>query len=136
MGTESGAAPEPGSLLHNMTAAIRLVQITDTHLLDAPDGDLRGVVEDALQKTRRVRCSIGSFHSVGAIVDGTSLLATVPELVAKQIRLTRPHLRIAELPFELTTTGLELLWSVADDDDPAGRFLREEIVRATEAAQG
>ncbi|MFO1426432.1 MAG: 3',5'-cyclic-AMP phosphodiesterase [Steroidobacteraceae bacterium] len=26
-----------------MTAAIRLVQITDTHLLDAPDGDVRGV---------------------------------------------------------------------------------------------
>lgn len=106
------------------------------HVIVSYNGDLRGVVEDFLHKTRRVRCSVSSFHNIGAIVDGTALLATVPVLVAKQIRATRPHLRIAPLPFELSGTGLELIWSVADDDDPAGRFLRDEIASAAKGAVG
>jgi LysR family transcriptional activator of mexEF-oprN operon len=99
------------------------------HVVVSYNGDLRGIVEDLLGKTRRARCSVPSFHSVGGIVDGTALLATVPALVAAQIRRVRPHLRTAVLPFNLGGGGvaLELLWPSADDDDEAGRFLREEI---------
>lgn len=103
------------------------------HVVVSYNGDLRGVVEDVLHKTRRVRCSVSSFDNVGPIVDGSALLATVPTLVAAPIRLERPHLRTARLPFVLQPTPMELLWSVADDDDAAGVFLREKIVGIAKA---
>jgi LysR family transcriptional activator of mexEF-oprN operon len=84
-------------------------------------------VEDVLQKTRRVRCSISSFANLGAILEGTSLLATVPVLVADQVRISRAHLRTAKLPFPIMAGAMELLWSAADDDDPAGSFMRAKI---------
>jgi LysR family transcriptional activator of mexEF-oprN operon len=99
------------------------------HVIVSYNGDLRGIVEDVLQKQRRVRCSVSSFANVGALVDGTALLATIPGLVASQIRAVRPHLRTASLPFSLRGSFMELLWPAAVDDDDAFRFLRARIVR-------
>lgn len=104
------------------------------HVIVSYAGDLRGIVEDLVHRTRRVRCSVSSFNNLGAIVDGSALLATVPAMVAEQIRLARPHLAVRPLPFALPGTALELLWSAADDDDPAGRFLREKIAVLARAA--
>jgi LysR family transcriptional activator of mexEF-oprN operon len=106
------------------------------HVIVSYNGDLRGVVEDALGKTRNVRCSISSFNNLGGIVDGSPLLATVPALVAEPICHARPHLRTARLPFAMEGTAMELLWSVAEDDDDAGRFLREKIVSIAKGAEG
>lgn len=104
------------------------------HVIVSYNGDLRGVVEDIMQKTRRVRCSVSSFTNVGAIVDGSALLATVPSLVADQILRLRPHLRTARLPFDMKGGPMELLWPAVDDDDAAGRFLREKIVELTKGS--
>jgi len=104
------------------------------HVIVSYNGDLRGVVEDVLHKARRVRCSVSSFHHLGAIVEGTPLLATVPAIVAAHIRATRPKLATAPLPLTIGGAPMELLWSAADDDDPAGRFLRDAIVRVVAAA--
>jgi LysR family transcriptional activator of mexEF-oprN operon len=102
------------------------------HVIVSYNGDLRGFVEDIMQKTRRVRCSVSSFTNVGAIVDDSALVATVPALVAEQIRLLRPHLRAARLPFEVPKTPMELLWATIDDDDAAGEFLRAKIVEVAQ----
>jgi LysR family transcriptional regulator, mexEF-oprN operon transcriptional activator len=99
------------------------------HVVVSYNGDLRGIVEDMLGRVRRVRCSVSTFANVGALVDGTALVATVPALVAREIRRVRPHLRSAELPFRLAGAALELLWPAAGDDDEAGAFLRERIMR-------
>jgi LysR family transcriptional regulator, mexEF-oprN operon transcriptional activator len=104
------------------------------HVIVSYAGDLRGVVEDLLRRTRRVRCSVASFHHVGAIIDGTAMLATVPAMVAEHIRKARPHLRAARLPIALGSQPVELLWSAADDDDGAGRFVRDAIVRVVKDA--
>lgn len=104
------------------------------HVIVSYNGDLRGVVEDYLQRTRSVRCSVSSFANIGAIVDGTALLATVPKLVAEQVRVTRPHLRTTALPFKLSGTAMELLWPASVDDDDACRFLREKIVSIAKSA--
>jgi LysR family transcriptional activator of mexEF-oprN operon len=100
------------------------------HVIVSYNGDLRGIVEDALGKTRRVRCSIASFANLGAILDGTAMLATVPELVARHIRVTRPHLRTKPLPVDVQVQGsyMELLWPAATDDDEACRFARAKVV--------
>jgi LysR family transcriptional activator of mexEF-oprN operon len=99
------------------------------HVIVSYNGDLRGVVEDTLGITRRVRCSVPSFHALGYVVDGSALVATVPALVAACIRKTRPHLRTATLPFRQEGTGTELIWRSAVDDDEACRFVRAHIVR-------
>src|SRR5262249_36811547 len=83
------------------------------HVAVSYNGDLRGIVEDVLGRSRDVRCSVSSFANVGAVVDGTALLATVPESVAREIRRVRPHLRAAALPFSLAGAPLELLWPAA-----------------------
>jgi LysR family transcriptional activator of mexEF-oprN operon len=99
------------------------------HVVVSYNGDLRGIVEDMVGRARRVRCSVSTFANVGALVDGTSLLATVPELVAREIRRVRPHLRTAALPFRLAGAPLELLWPAAAEDDEACAFLRARIVQ-------
>lgn len=85
------------------------------------------MVEDLLKKTRRVRCSVSTFANLGALIDGSALLATVPALVAAQIRMLRPHLRTRPLPFQATGSPMELLWPVTTDDDEPCRFARARI---------
>lgn len=99
------------------------------HVIVSYAGDLRGVVEDLYDRKRRVRCSVSSFNSIGAIVDGTALLATVPERVARDIVAVRPHLRTAPVPLDppLAGTPIELLWRAADHDDPATTFIRGRL---------
>lgn len=100
-----------------------------THIIVSYNGDLRGVVEDILGKTRDIRCSVSSFANLGALIDGTAMLATVPSLVATQIQAVRPHLRTKALPFAVPTSYFEMLWPAASDDDPPCRFARAQISR-------
>ena len=97
------------------------------HVIVSYNGDLRGIVEDTSGKTRRVRCSIGSFASLGAVIDGTGMLATVPDMVAAQVRATRPHLRTTRVPLDLRGAAVEMLWPAATDDDEPCRFVRAKI---------
>lgn len=103
------------------------------HVIVSYNGDLRGVVEDLLQKTRRVRCSVSTFANLGALIDGSALLATVPALVAAQIRTLRPHLRTRPLPFKATGSPMELLWPLTTDDDEPCRFARARISAIAQA---
>jgi len=100
------------------------------HVIVSYNGDLRGVVEDLLRRQRNVRCSVASFTNVGAIVDGSSLVATVPEQAAQLLRRSLPHLGTAELPFRLGGAPMELLWPRARDEDPVNRFIRDHIIAA------
>lgn len=98
------------------------------HIIVSYNGDLRGVIEDTFGKTRNVRCSISSFANLGALLDGTALLATIPEIVARQIRATRPHLKTKPLPFAVPRSYMELLWPSATDDDEPCKFARAKIL--------
>lgn len=106
------------------------------HVIVSYNGDLRGIVEDLLGVQRRVRVSVPTFHGAGAVVDGSALLATVPAIVARSIRSTRPHLRTAALPLALGGTPMELIWRSAVEDDEAVAFVRGLVERlAKEAAK-
>jgi LysR family transcriptional activator of mexEF-oprN operon len=98
------------------------------HVIVSYNGDLRGIVEDNLGKTRKIRCSVSSFANLGAIVDGTTMLATIPALVADEIRTVRPHLKTKRLPFTIEGAFWELLWPAATDDDEPCRFVRAKIL--------
>lgn len=105
------------------------------HVIVSYNGDLRGIVEDLLGVRRRVRVSVPSFQNIGAIVEGSALLATVPELVANDVLALRPWLRAAPLPLDLSGASIELLWPAAADDDPAVTLVRDGIVQLTAEAQ-
>jgi len=102
------------------------------HVIVSYNGDLRGIVEDMLGVQRSVSVSVPTFHSVGLVVEGSALLATVPELFARAIVARHPRLRTTPLPFPLAGAPMELLWRRALDDDPAVRFVMERIVRVAE----
>jgi LysR family transcriptional activator of mexEF-oprN operon len=108
--------------------------LAQDHVIVSYNGDLRGVVEETFGRERRVRCSVGSFASVGAIVDGGRLVATVPIIVARQVLRVRPHLKMSVLPFPHEAGSVDLLWPTALEVDPACRFVREAIVRIASAA--
>lgn len=100
------------------------------HVIVSYNADLRGVVEDIVRRARKVRCSVSTFANIGAIVDDSPLVATVPELVARHLLRALPHLRTAELPFRMTGAAMELIWPLARDEDPVARFVREQIIAA------
>jgi LysR family transcriptional activator of mexEF-oprN operon len=97
------------------------------HVVVSYNGDLRGIVEDVLHKQRRIRCSVSAFANLGALVEGSALLATVPDLVAHHIRRVRPELRVRRLPFPLSGGATELVWPGAVEDDAPCRFARDRI---------
>jgi len=103
------------------------------HVAVSYAGDVRGIVEDATGKARHVRVSVPSLVSVAEVVDGSSLLATVPALLAEHVLKSRPHLRIVPLPFRLPGAEIELLWARTTDDDRTLRFVRALIPRALRA---
>lgn len=108
------------------------------HVIVSYNGDLRGIVEDVVGKNRKVRCSVSSFANIGAIVDGTAMLATIPELVAVKIVATRPHLRTKPLPptMKLEGSHAELLWPAVTEDDEACKFVRAQIRLIAKRVQG
>ena len=97
------------------------------------NGDLRGIVEDSIGKARRIRCSVSSFANLGGLIDGTSMLATVPVFIANEIRAIRPHLKTKPLPFTIEGSFWELLWPAATDDDEPCRFVRSKIIAIAHA---
>jgi LysR family transcriptional activator of mexEF-oprN operon len=97
------------------------------HVIVSYNGDLRGIVEDILARPRRIRCSVSSFANIGAIVDGSPLVATVPQIVATGICKLRRHLKTRPLPFKMPWSAMELLWPATSDDDEPARFVREKI---------
>lgn len=103
--------------------------LAQDHVIVSYNGDLRGIVEDTFGRERHVRCSVASFASIGAIVDGSRLVATIPNTVAAQILAVRPHLRSAKFPFARRDSSVDLLWPTALEADPACRFVRDAIVR-------
>lgn len=97
------------------------------HVIVSYNGDLRGIVEDLVGKARKVRCSLSSFSHVGDVLEGTAMLATVPETVARQLQRVRPKLATARLPFSMSGTAIEMLWPNAVDEDEASRFVRQVL---------
>jgi LysR family transcriptional activator of mexEF-oprN operon len=105
------------------------------HVAVSYAGDVRGIIEDALGKSRAVRVSVPSFSYVADVVDGSPLLATLPSMVARHIVKIRPHLRCVPLPFALEGAGLDLLWLRATDGDPAASFVRGLVMKAALAVE-
>ncbi|HEX4456454.1 MAG TPA: LysR family transcriptional regulator [Polyangia bacterium] len=102
--------------------------LAQEHVIVSYNGDLRGTVEDSLGVERRVRCSVASFGAIGAIVDDSPLVATLPDFFAAHVFRQRPHLRRAQFPFPHPSGGMDLLWPAALDEDDACAFVRAAML--------
>jgi LysR family transcriptional activator of mexEF-oprN operon len=106
------------------------------HVVVSYNGDLRGIIEDLLGYERKVRVSVPTFHGVGSIVEGSALLATLPEMIAQDVLRRHPRLSRTALPFAMASTPMELLFRRSTLDDDAVRFVRGQVVRiARESAR-
>ena len=97
------------------------------HVVVSYAGDARGVVEDTLGKSRNVRVSVPTFNYIGDIIEGSPLLATVPEPHAHYLLRSHAKLRTIALPIELESATVELLWPRARAEDPVSLFMRARI---------
>lgn len=102
--------------------------LAQDHVIVSYNGDLRGFVEETFGRERKIRCAVESFGAIGAIVDGSRLVATVPIVVAPQIVKLRPHLRVAAIPFKHPALSNDILWPRALDGDPAVAFIRDAMI--------
>lgn len=109
------------------------VYFAHEHVIVSYNADLRGVIEDVFGKTRKVRCSVSSFAHIGALIEGSARLATIPEVVADSILALRPALAKKSIPFKFQQSGAELLWPAATDDDGPCRFVRETLIALVRA---
>lgn len=97
------------------------------HVIVSYNGDLRGVIEETFGRQRRIRCAVASFSAIGAIVEGSRLVATVPTIFVEHVMRLRPKLRAAPIPFRHPPGTIELLWPKAVEVDPAVRLVRQAI---------
>lgn len=102
--------------------------LKEEHVVVSYNADLRGIVEDLLGISRRVRVSLPSFRSVGAVVSGGPLIATIPRMIAHEVTARHPRLRVAEVPVAVHGAPMELLWRSALGDDEAVRFVRDHVI--------
>ncbi len=112
----------------------RSTYLAHEHVIVSYNGDLRGIVEDVHGVSRNVRIALPSFSAIGEVIEGSALLATVPRVLAPEIRRRRPALRAVKVPFALAGTGVELLGRAALADDEVLASLEGRIVEIAREA--
>ena len=79
-------------------------------------------------RSRKVVLAVPQFGSLRALLRNTELIATVPDYAACAL-VEDSCLRADPAPFEITEAELSMVWSGAQDNDPAERWLRERIMQ-------
>jgi len=96
------------------------------HLVVVSAGTGHGKVDELLERSgvrRRVRLTVPHYVSVGHILAGTDLIATVPERLAD--RLIEPFgLAKVPHPAKLPEIAINLFWHAKYHREPANRWLR------------
>jgi len=99
------------------------------HVVIVAQGTGHGIVDDLLARQgieRHVALTVPHFVGVGHLLQGTDLVATVPERFAE--RMVEPFgLRMATPPAELPTIAIRMHWHGRVHRDPANKWLRQTI---------
>lgn len=99
------------------------------HALVTVRRDARGFIDQRLAEiglSRRVVTTTPYMFALGAALNGTDLIATLPRRAADQLR--SHGLRQFELPFSTNPWSVSMMWSAASELDPAQVWLREEML--------
>jgi DNA-binding transcriptional LysR family regulator len=104
------------------------------HALRSIDGSTTGYISDALAtmgRRRRVVLTLPQFYGVARAVSRGHLLAGVPEHFARAVA-SELQLGIYRPPISVPVPQLSLYWHRRHDHEPAHRWLRQQVVAATE----
>lgn len=107
------------------------------HALRSIDGSLSGDTDKALRKAgaeRRVVLALPHFHAVALAVAEGRLIAVVPQQFADRVAGDL-GLAIYRPPVDIPVPEVRLYWHKRHDRHPAHRWLRAEILAATEPFQ-
>ncbi len=100
------------------------------HLVIVSAGTGHGKVDELIQKAginRTVRLTVPHFVSVGHILQGTGLVATVPERLA--LKLVEPfELTLRTHPVKLPEAPINMFWHAKVHREPANQWLRNMVV--------
>ena len=99
------------------------------HVLVAPGGDTKGIVDVALAKlgrSRRVTLALSAFLPAMAAVAASGALVTLPAQVAT-LFAPRFGLVVAQPPLDLRTFTISAFWHRRDNASPQGLWLREQM---------
>jgi LysR family transcriptional regulator, mexEF-oprN operon transcriptional activator len=106
------------------------------HVLVTPSGDLTGFVDDALAelgRKRNVSIGVASFALLGVILNGSDLIATIPDFVAHALAASAP-LAIDPAPIAIAPIANALVWRAAVDGDAAERWFRDMVTESFAAS--
>ncbi|HZH52858.1 MAG TPA: LysR family transcriptional regulator [Microvirga sp.] len=100
------------------------------HALRSIDGSMQGYIDDALSslgRKRRVSLALPHFQSVALVVAKGKFIAAVPLQFA---HVVAPSLNLAvyEPPIPVPIPEIKLYWHSRHTDNPAHRWLRQEIL--------
>jgi DNA-binding transcriptional LysR family regulator len=100
------------------------------HIFLSPHGALHGEADKVLQqlgRTRRVKYALPQFSLVPWMLRNSSLVATLPERIARQFAEVFP-LKIIDCPIELGEFSIYLLWHDRIHTSPAHNWLRGQVL--------
>ncbi len=106
------------------------------HLLVSFSGQPHGLVDGALAelgRQRRIVLTVNQFFTAGRVVTQSDLLTVLPESFIAATGYRRELLAV-DLPFALDRLTVEMVWPARRDSDPAHRWLRGLVERATAAS--
>jgi DNA-binding transcriptional LysR family regulator len=93
-------------------------------------------LEDAalrsLGRRRRISLRCQNFHAACQIVQESDLLLTLPERLAQALKRGSDQ-RILPFPVPAPSLAIHMYWHTASDNDPANRWLREQVLGLTGA---
>ena len=104
-----------------------------SHMLVTLAGRGPGLVDEVLANrglSRRIALRIPYFIAAPSLLVDCDLLLTAPRQVAERLAHQLP-LRVFPTPFQLPRGTISIQWHERFDTDPASRWLREALRRAT-----
>jgi DNA-binding transcriptional LysR family regulator len=100
------------------------------HIFGRPSGYGASADELVHRLTNRsldVRATAQSLLELPFLIQGTPLVATIPERLAKLLAPVLP-LKVLALPFELTLSKELVIWHKRNEPDPGHAWLRDVFI--------
>lgn len=105
------------------------------HLLVSITGETTGPTDQALQNmglSRRVAMSVNQFYNVPPLLKQSDLICVAPSLTV-ETEVFNGELAVFELPVEIPSTPISLLWHKRQDHDQGLQWLRHHVLRIIRA---
>ena len=108
------------------------------HLLVSFSGRPFGFVDEALaglSRQRRIVLTVNQFFTAGRVVARSDLLTVLPRHFVR-VADTAGELIIRELPFSMPLVHVDSLWHRRSTEQPAHRWLRQQVLHAARQVFG